>query len=604
MSQQPKASTGRLASGEGTQTSREVAAVRLKAWSPELDSRNPAHVDAYILARQNNERVRKERVLEILASQEDSVTRATSQDALFLVVVKTNLPSTLPKHLAEWVVSVEDLQSRFEVRDCDTDWDSVHIFDAGASKFRTELGKFVTELRFSLKSSRRSSAKTGGPTPELEGDRGAPPGGDTGAPTADLDGSGGANLASDGTAPSQKRPLEGEAPSAQARRRKLVERLSESSNDSGESTFAALLTQCEAAAKAGRFCGSDPNSATTVHFWAKSVADALRQRNALPDDQDEHLLVREAFPKLLTKILRSHPCYSDLARFEAIYALLEAKGCQLPKTADPIRKLMLHDVASLTELDLAGVDLDTRRKFYTSPLFASFLVARVPALLSAAKKAAHGPERDHYLTQAAEGAETVVGTNAELKESVAMAGSLFLSTLPLDARVLYAMGDICRVTFAAAWVADFPFGALAFFMEPPPTYSGLTSDSFWQVVGVLVASPDARAEVQNPQMAAILDFVLVLGAVLKAKPWWQVVVLTVAGARLGLLASWGEQSCDWPTIAEDESAEVLLKEMAKLLQKGRSPGRVGHHSGQGQGEEGGEGRCEGGERETESRRHC
>jgi hypothetical protein len=134
-----------------------MAAKRLKSWIPQVNPDDPSHIDAYLLAKMQNQRVSVSAVLAIINQQDLSVERSTSQEARFYVVPRTNLPKGLSTVQKQWLVTKDELMARYEVQDDDTDYDTVYVFSDGCP--REALGRWVHQKTFCLKLGRTSRAR-------------------------------------------------------------------------------------------------------------------------------------------------------------------------------------------------------------------------------------------------------------------------------------------------------------------------------------------------------------------------------------------------------------------------------------------------------------
>jgi hypothetical protein len=101
-------------------------------------------------------RVSVNNVLQILKQQTVSVERSSSQEAVFYVVPRANFPKGLSPEQQKWMVTGEEVAQRYEMRDDDTDYDNVYLFMDACP--RASLGKWIHQLRFSLKLSRTSTS--------------------------------------------------------------------------------------------------------------------------------------------------------------------------------------------------------------------------------------------------------------------------------------------------------------------------------------------------------------------------------------------------------------------------------------------------------------
>ena len=414
---------------------RKVAAKSLKRWIPQVNPDDRSHIDAFLAAKmQNKKRVHLNDVLAILKSQRLMVERSCSQDAVFYVVPRANFPKGLSAEQQKWLVTRQELEERYEVRDDDTDFESVYVFMDAVP--RASLGKWINQLKFSLKLGRTTRA------PRMSAM-------DDNKPTEESR----AASSNDGPEPEQ---VPGTAPEPPEKKRRLQKQLSATSSDEEEQTLLEIIKQCTEAAAAGRIYSIDKTNTHTVHFWANAVASALQKKTDI--QEDAYSVVRQNFGKLLTKLLLNSEGYEDLHHFEEIYRKLQEKGVVLSTLAAPLRKLMLHRIDSEVTLNVEEVDLNAQRRFFTSQLWKTFEKRRAVFLLHKAKDEEHGEKRDRLLKlwDSVPHDSVCPATMAQVQ----MARSLFLSTLPLPTRVTYALGDEVRMRFAADWKSDFDFSSL------------------------------------------------------------------------------------------------------------------------------------------------
>ena len=139
---------------DATDADRAMAQKRLKTWVPDVNPDDHSHIDAYLLAKMQSKRVSLSNVLQILKQQTVSVDRSQSQEAVFYVVPRANFPRGLSPEQQKWMVTREEVAKRYEMRDDDTDYDSVYLFVDACP--RASLGKWIHQLRFSLKLPRTS----------------------------------------------------------------------------------------------------------------------------------------------------------------------------------------------------------------------------------------------------------------------------------------------------------------------------------------------------------------------------------------------------------------------------------------------------------------
>ena len=102
----------------------------LRRWATSgIDHRNPDHVAAYLLVRQQHERPRPEHVLAATKSQKASRSNSASTSSDFFLVLTEHV-SRKPSWLEKWEIQEDELRKSFKVpMDCDLP--SVWIVDGG-----------------------------------------------------------------------------------------------------------------------------------------------------------------------------------------------------------------------------------------------------------------------------------------------------------------------------------------------------------------------------------------------------------------------------------------------------------------------------------------
>ena len=136
-----------------------MAAKRLKLWVPQVDPDDPSHVDAYLLAKmQHKQRVSLQAVLANIKQQDFAVEKSSTSNAAFWLAPTTNFPKGLSAEHKQWLVTREDLASRFEMPDDGTEYDKVYVFSDACP--RAGLGPWVQKLTFALKAGQKNSRTT------------------------------------------------------------------------------------------------------------------------------------------------------------------------------------------------------------------------------------------------------------------------------------------------------------------------------------------------------------------------------------------------------------------------------------------------------------
>ena len=125
-----------------------------------VDWRNPAHVSAYLLARQQSDRPKPEQILAIAQQSQIKMEDGTRLSSEFYLVPRTNFSDKCPAWLQDFLVTEDDLRERHKVPE-QTDLSTVLIVDGSCELKR--LGKRVRKLSFEQRFSHRFAAP-------LEGD--------------------------------------------------------------------------------------------------------------------------------------------------------------------------------------------------------------------------------------------------------------------------------------------------------------------------------------------------------------------------------------------------------------------------------------------------
>jgi hypothetical protein len=247
-------------------------------------------------------------VLQIIQEQELSVSSSQSQESRFYVVARTNFPKGLTLEQQKWLVTKQELESRYELRDDNTDYEQMYVFHDACP--RAGLGKWANTLRLSLKMSRTSRE----PRPA--------------ASSHSLTAAGEANRASstenDGAESSEPVP-------PADKKRRLKKMVSTTSSDEEDKTLEEIIVQVNKAAEAGRIYSPDATNTHTVHFWANAVATALKKKMDEKDNLGTFTAVPELFGKVLTKMLLNSGCYEHLPHFTRVFNTLEYKGVAFPR---------------------------------------------------------------------------------------------------------------------------------------------------------------------------------------------------------------------------------------------------------------------------------
>ena len=110
-----------------------------------VDWRNPLHVSAYLLARQQTDRPKPEQILAIAKQSQVNMSDGTRLSIEFYLVPRTNFPDRCPPWLQDFLVTEKELRETHTVPD-HTDLSGVLIVDQSCDLKR--LGKRVGKLSF------------------------------------------------------------------------------------------------------------------------------------------------------------------------------------------------------------------------------------------------------------------------------------------------------------------------------------------------------------------------------------------------------------------------------------------------------------------------
>ena len=250
----------------------------LRRWATSgIDHKNPDHVAAYLLVRQQHERPRPEHVLAAIKSQKATHSNSASMSSDFFLVLKEHFSKT-PSWLEKWETQEDELRKSFKVpMDCDLS--TVWIVDGGCP--REQLGKGVRRISFEQK---LVSSQT---TTAMDSLRAALPAAAIASGSTarrEMDSPPLAREVSAASAPEVKvtaadtRQVEPKQPPSKKQRvLKLMQSDEQQPVEDIESaSLEELIIKIKRAATAGMLYAPPSASTATVHVWATQVLEAIR----------------------------------------------------------------------------------------------------------------------------------------------------------------------------------------------------------------------------------------------------------------------------------------------------------------------------------------
>lgn len=259
-------------------------AANLRRWQQHgIDHKNPAHVSAYLLARQQFTRPRPEQVLAILGKSQVNTATTARLTTEFLLVPKGNFGGKPPGWLQEFLVGEDELRANYRVP-AHSDFAAVFVVDPSCPAER--LGKRVSRMAFEQSFSHSLSA---------EGSADAPPsptgGGEEDSAVAPeplpvspkTRSSRGTGSASSGTVlagqldqANPARPAEGPPSKKQRVLKMLVSEEHQPTEEVEAQTLEDLIQRIKRAAKGKLLYSEDAANSATVHFWCKQAVLAFK----------------------------------------------------------------------------------------------------------------------------------------------------------------------------------------------------------------------------------------------------------------------------------------------------------------------------------------
>ena len=535
----------------------------LRRWAEHgVDHKNPDHVQAYLLARQQCARPRPEHVLAIIRSKQTALQSTASLSSEFWLFSKFGVVGE-PAWFGEWGVTEQHLRDNFKVP-ADCDLDGFWIVDAGCP--RHLLGKGTKRISFE-----EAIQTTMGGIPDAASAASAPASAAL-APVAALAAEA-RSLAPASAAPpapvsAASAPASAaEAPAQPPSKKQRVLKMMQSDDmhhaeDLEATSLEELISKIKKAAKSKQLHAPCLSSATTVHFWATQVVGALKAstrtaaqapESASPKAADptaakapeptaalapettaaqapvvhvaqpslaKSSLMLQHFPPFLLKVLYNSKGFEHLKDFVTIFRDLVTLGCVAPCNLDALEAFakadpLEHDV---NVASFAPEDLTARMRFFSSVLFQDFQEKRTHGLLKAAQCTTDGVRRQALLDRLLSAVQSQESDEQGTMHKHALwAQSAFGQGVPDEAKVKFVLGDArtaaeakerldFALSFSPASADTVNWRVMQFLAEPEDVPAELD----WGVLEKLLkllACPAVRKGVRNPAVGAFLDFV-------------------------------------------------------------------------------------------------
>lgn len=257
--------------------SQKRISANLRRWADKgLDHKNPAHVSAYLLARQQSTRPTPSQILAILGQSQVSTASTARLTTEFMLVPKGNFGGDAPGWLQEFLVPESELRRNYRVP-AHSDFSAVFVVDPSCPAER--LGKRVARMAFEQTFSQTLTAEGSAdappsPTGEDEADYAVLP--DTTSVHPRSGSSLGTESSSSGTATAPVRPAEGPPSKKQRVLKLLVSEEHLPSEEVEAQTLEDLIQRIKKAAKSKLLYSEDPANSATVHFWCKQAVLAFK----------------------------------------------------------------------------------------------------------------------------------------------------------------------------------------------------------------------------------------------------------------------------------------------------------------------------------------
>ena len=440
-----------------------------------VDWRNPTHVSAYLLARQQTDRPKPEQILAIAQQSQVTMQDGTRLTRDFYLVPRNNFPDKCPPWLQEFLVTEQELRDTHKVPD-DTDLAAVFIVDGSCELKR--LGKRVTRLSFEQSFSHRlatpldraaapppaspnvpvdadSSVKTGLALVAGRGVSAGAPGEQGSAGRADGDGSADPP-AGEALPPVKPEPNNCGPPTKKQRILKLLQSEEKEPVEEREAGhLEELMNRIKKAAKAKLLYCEDATNSATVHFWRLQAISALKAEKS-PHDADKVTpsMVKQHLPQLILKVIYTNQSYSCLTHFVKVFEDLKQLGSPEPVDLASLKQFAEADLLGGAVPEVAG-DLGAKMDFFGSQLYKHFLELRVGALAKAARECTVAQKRNSLLQTFYSAAQSLddPGKRDAFLQSAGWARSMMDTSVPPGARVAFAFeADAAkRVAYAASF---------------------------------------------------------------------------------------------------------------------------------------------------------
>ena len=284
-------------------------------------------------------------------------------------------------------------------------------------------------------------------------------------------------------------------------------------------------------------------------------------------------IIKEHFPGYLLRVLYSNKVYSSLNHFVEIFDELVDCGCKAPCDLPSLRKFAEADLLGAEVPAIAG-DLTSRMRFFSSALYKHFMELRASALETAAKSASDDEKRDGLLKAWYSAAESLEDPSCTDLKSASWARSMLTSSVPLVARVTFALEaeSAQRVGYAATFgdgqVGGVSWRSLSCFVDTVDIPEAIGWIEFREAV-VLVGKAGLRKQVVNPLVGGFLDFHTEVQMQFGEQTTWVPGLLEAAArAKLGS-RHWQEVALAAEVVAEGDI--VPLSRMLGKLWPFRAP---------------------------------
>ena len=420
----------------------QQARLALARWKRDGTSVCPdtqTHIEAYLLVRKASVRPRLDRVLAAIQSASINYDHGATVSSKFYLVRKADFPTGVPEKLERHLVTVADIQERF---DCgDTNLDGLLVFHKTASV--ADLPVWSSKVTFYQRTNtlmkHKRSFEDCGKACALD-DSGQARALDSGSAEAETSAAQ-ATLEPLTAGPAETRRPPSPPVSAKEKRRRILKQYDSSEREEDEeqmiSTHGHLIKNCEKAIEDGNFSGK----CKSLHFWATQVlhsiepaAPAPEARPGMQKDDAMMQLLKDTFGCFLVKSILGAKCFDSLPALAPLLKELAAVGVKMPKVHDVVHNLERADLADphFAEETICKtgsnrmLGLETRLTVFACKLYTDFLEKRTRALLRAAKKARGGASRMELLSAAKACHQVESGAvSAEVVSEVDAAVSIF-----------------------------------------------------------------------------------------------------------------------------------------------------------------------------------